>query len=54
MKLTAISIWFHGVRHTTFAMLPVDADGKVRAPESLISSITAKIGVQRGDTISIS
>ncbi len=53
MKLTAISVLFQGRSETVFVSLPVDPDGKVRVPASVVSDMTARMGARRGDTISV-
>jgi hypothetical protein len=53
LKLTAVSIWFRGIRVTVFITLPEGEDGKVRAPASLVSSTLKQLGCGAGETFSV-
>lgn len=51
-KLTAVSIWFRGVRHTYFVELAVE-NGKPILPAADLDLLLDRIGVRRGDTFAV-
>jgi len=51
-KLTLVSIYYRGTRHSSFIGLPV-IDGKVVLAGSQLERMLVKIGVRHGDTYSI-
>ncbi len=52
-KLTMISVWFRGVRHTRFVQGTVHPDGSVSVSQAQVDRVLDQLGVRRGDTYTL-